>query len=182
MERSDDSWIKWRNRQKHYKLLALFLFLLSVVSVCCLELIYKSLGVFFFCFFFLYAAVKWWSRFSSAWKTVRSRWWNNKWAWGGFRGRRSLSALWFERETQFVHYKHSAAQIASQAFECVLEVNAGLAETNLKSNQVLIRNRKNWCKSRKADNVPVQALKHTHTSLLYKKLKVEDTCFSAGDE
>ena len=52
MERSDDSWIKWRNRQKHYKLLALFLFLLSVVSVCCLELIYKSLGVFFFVFFF----------------------------------------------------------------------------------------------------------------------------------
>lgn len=86
------------------------------------------------------------------------------------------------RETQFVHYKHSAAQIASQAFECVLEVNAGLAETNLKSNQVLIRNRKNWCKSRKADNVPVQALKHTHTSLLYKELKVEDTCFSPGDE
>lgn len=44
VDRSDDGRIKWRNQQKHYKLLVL----LSVVCVCCLELIYKSLGVFFF--------------------------------------------------------------------------------------------------------------------------------------
>lgn len=114
---------------------------------------------------FWYAAVKCWSSSFSARKRLRG-------AADGIINKNeeeseddavSPPALWFET-TEFVHHKRPAAQIASQRMNASCKTMLA-CETNLKSNQCWLMT-ENWCKSRKTDNLPVQAIKRTHTHTL----------------